>query len=126
MKYICLSFTTLFFIACSYKSDNPEIQSLYEEVMLVHDEVMPEMSTIYRLKKQIKKQDSIDSLGMALLTELESADEAMMAWMAAFKPDKNASIETQQAYLKTEKEKISKVSRTMKSSILKAQNYVQK
>ena len=31
-------------------------QGLYDEVMKVHDEVMPKMDDIYKLKEQLKKQ----------------------------------------------------------------------
>ena len=125
MKYILIPLLTLIFSACAFKSENPDIQKMYDEVMFIHDEVMPEMSTIHRLKKQIRNQESLDSLSLGLIKELEDADEAMMDWMARFKPDKKADEKDQLAYLLSEKEKISAVSNQMKTIINKAKTYVQ-
>ena len=126
MKNILITIATLIFCSCSFSSEDPEVQKAYDEVMIIHDEVMPEMSTIHRLKKQIRKLESLDSLDLALIKELEDADEAMMSWMAAFKPNKDGSKEEQLKYLNAEKDNIASVSEQMKSVIEKAKTHVEK
>ncbi len=61
------------------------------DVMEIHDEVMPEMETIYSLNKKMKsKIDSLKSVGTATTeierfqrysARLETAEKAMMDWM---------------------------------------------
>src|SRR6186997_2874672 len=95
MKTI-LPVLSLFIIAlawgCGQKShDN---QALYDEVMKVHDEVMPKMDDIYKLKQELKKQisdkpDLVDEKRRtieATILKLDSASEAMMVWMRNFNP----------------------------------------
>ena len=36
--------------------ESKDNQALYDEVMKVHDEVMPKMNDIYKLREQLKKQ----------------------------------------------------------------------
>ena len=95
--------------------------------MYVHDEVMPETSTIHKLRKELKKIDEPDSLSYALILELEQADEAMMQWMADFGTFRQMDKEKDEVkiqYLINEKEKIQTVSDDMMSAIAKAQEYL--
>ena len=68
---------------------NPAIEALHAEVMSYHDEVMPEMGTLYSLRSEINAAaDTLpaaqaDSLRL-IAGRLERADEAMMAWMRQF------------------------------------------
>ncbi len=117
-----LIFTFLF--SCRANFEDPNVQKMYDEVMFVHDEVMPEISTINKLKRQIKKLEEQDSLSQSMISDLANADEMMMSWMADFKPDKSKDVEAQLDYLSKEKIKIDKVSVEMKSSILAARNYL--
>jgi hypothetical protein len=113
---------TLFFaislIACKYHHGTSE-DPLYNEVMAIHDEVMPKMTTMHAYKKELKKlkEQSPESKDLILKTiaTLDNADEGMMSWMAEFKvpSDKNSS----EIYLQQEKEKIQKVSDDMYNSM---------
>lgn len=94
--------------------------------MIIHDEVMPETSTIHRLKKKIRQTAELDSTALELIKELEDADEAMMSWMADFNPDKSASKEKQLEYLEIQKNEISNVSKQMKDAIQKARHFLDK
>src|SRR5688572_19993617 len=69
-------------------------QALYEEVMNIHDEVMPKMDDIYKLEQALKKQltetpeispDKKKALESTIM-KLDSAGEGMMAWMRNFNP----------------------------------------
>lgn len=119
------SIILIFFGGCKqHKGDitNP----LYHEVMAIHDEVMPKMSTIHHYKKELKKvrtsypewQDSITTL----IKVLDDADESMMVWMEEFKmPEKNTN---EKLYLEAEKTKIQKVSNDMYSAMDLAKNFL--
>ena len=85
------------------------------------------MTTIHKLKKEIRKLDSQDSLAMVLLTDLDNADEGMMSWMAdfgEFKKLDDAPKEDRLDYLNNELTKITKVSDDMQSAIARAQEYL--
>ena len=58
-------FLILILLGCNSKSNNgldsqngndSGNQALYDEVMKVHDEVMPKMNDIYKLKEDLKKE----------------------------------------------------------------------
>ena len=97
--------------------DNPNT-ALYNEVMEVHDEIMPKMEDIYKLKKEIQEQiaNSPDIVAEKkqqleqVVSNLDSASNSMMDWMHRFNPLPD-SIDQEQAraYLESEMEKIKKV-----------------
>jgi hypothetical protein len=109
-------------------------QALYDEVMKVHDEVMPKMNDIYKLKEQLKdkiantpdmvaeKKQQIESA----ISRLDSASEGMMVWMRNFNPIPD-SVGAQEArdYLESEMEKIKKVSEDVRKALEEAEENVQ-
>ena len=122
--FLLLALSCLSFMHCGH-SDNPERQKAFDEMMQVHDEVMPEISTINKLSRKLKKKIEMtqnqDSLIMmkATLTRLEEAEEGMMDWMHELNvPGKNIEDANAIDYMKKEKDKISIVSQKMKKSIL--------
>lgn len=68
---------------------------MFNEIMAVHDEIMPWMNNIETLKQDIRmKMDSIDAFGGSdanrkqfrhAMAELNRADNAMTDWMSSFK-----------------------------------------
>ncbi len=119
----CLSLFS--FTACQLQKSKRE--KLYVEVMQIHDDVMPEMGTIHRLKKQLKAIDTtlVKSPSYATildhLSELEKADEGMMGWMAEFSnPTPDTEEEKALEYLENEKIRISEVRDQMRKSITSA------
>lgn len=127
-KVICLIAMVAILGGCQPKSgDN---QKLYEEVMAVHDAVMPKMDDIYKLKRKLKEQLSSGDLGEdrrqtieQAIKDLDAASEGMMEWMRNFNPLPD-SIDQEKArdYLLTEKEKIQRVKEEMLKSIETAQD----
>lgn len=98
---------------------------VYHEVMSIHDAVMPEMSTLHNLKRQLKTLavDSVETDSVRILVKaIDDADEGMMSWMATFKEPQDQSAA--EAYLKEEKVKIQKVSDDMHQAISSAQAYL--
>ena len=116
--------------------DNPEPwQPMYDKVMEVHDAVMPEISTITKLKKSLgtyaeNNTATLDEATKTLIldhkTALTKADEAMWDWMHKFKqPEKGQNVEDVDAYLKTELASISEVSDMMTTSIKDAKAFLE-
>lgn len=105
--------------------DNPN-QTLYDQVMDIHDEIMPRVEEIYQLKKQL--QDKITStIDLAadrkeeleqVISQLDSADHSMMDWMHTFRPlSDSVDQEKARAYLESEIEKIKKIKDLMNETI---------
>lgn len=129
----------LYIFACQSNDPNHIAQeSLKDELMVVHDEVMPRMGEIHKLKKQLKKlsSKSIEGTDNSDLEEirnaikdLEKADDGMMEWMASFKsPSKlrgEKSHDEIMNYLKDEKIKIEQVKVDMTKSIEQATKLVE-
>ncbi len=123
-------FSFLFLIlGCS-----PSIEDMKEEVMAIHDKVMPEMGTINRLAKELKviAGDSLSTKDQRIeikkhIDALETADDAMMSWMAEYKaPGNDLSAEKAKEILQKEKEKISIVRDQMLNSISDAKALLSK
>lgn len=124
MKKIYLLLLIVAF-SCQSAGEN-EIKILKDEVMAVHDEVMPKMGELRRTRKSLMLQaDSllqIDSLRSAelstLAAEIESANEGMMQWMRAFEPDFEGTDEEIKTYFEAQKESIQQVKEAMENSLL--------
>lgn len=107
-----------------------EKDALAKEVLDIHDEVMPKMGEIVKLRKEIKGKINkwtetpdtapADSLSTAtnLVNQLEQADKGMMEWMHEYNGgqglyEHNLVME----YLGEEKVKVTKVKEDMESAI---------
>lgn len=93
-----------------------DIQLLEEEVMRLHDSVMPQTSEIMRYKRKFQEQTELseDSLSAESFKnaalELEQAYHLMMDWMQAYHaPDPQSSLEAREAYLLDELNKVQEV-----------------
>lgn len=112
----------------------PSIEDMQDEVMAIHDEVMPEMGTINRLAKELKVmvKDSLSTQDQRIeikkhIDALETADDAMMNWMAEYKaPGKDLPKEKATELLQKEKEKITLVRDQMLNSISDAKALLSK
>lgn len=109
-------------------TDNPN-QALYDQVMDVHNEVMPKSDQLYQLKKEL--QDKIAQTPALreyqkkqlhqIISELDSADRSMMDWMHKFRPlPDSVNQESAREYLENEMEKIKKVRDLINGSLQKA------
>ena len=103
-----------------------------QEVMAIHDEVMPKMGKIGRLVGQLKPM--VDSLGMdspegKAMRNLQDANKAMMDWMQGigkrFDADEimkgKALTDEKQLWLNEEEEKVKAVKQKINSSIADAE-----
>jgi len=144
----------LFFISCGsnenkhdhagHKNNVPKTgeDSLYNEVMAGHDEVMPKMGKIRGAQKEAQRLiDSIAALpakaqaeAASLKTKLEElvkdlsyADFAMDKWMTEFSLDSaKDNIEMRLKYLAEEKLKVNKVKDAILNSLAKADSLLKK
>ena len=114
-------------------TDSSPNQALYDQVMSIHDEVMPKSQDCYKLKKELEEKiaatpnliaEKKKELEMAI-NQLDSADRSMMDWMHKFNPlPDSADQETARAYLESEIEKINKVKSLVNESIDKAKEII--
>ena len=125
MKIEIILLFSLVIVSCKGDFANKEIEVSYNRVMVIHDEVMPEISTINKLKRQIKKIETDNPRKAYLITALTKSDDGMMDWMADFKLNKKAEVSEQLSYLEAEQTRIQNVSDMMKRSIKEAQDFIQ-
>lgn len=136
MNYKCILLALAFFTGLS-SCNNPQTdskaqeaaqQKLWDEMMVVHDEVMPKMSDINALSKQMEAAagdtaltDELRDAARKALYDLQAADKAMWDWMYGIQqlPDLRSGKKHEEIlkYLKDETNKITEVKSAMLSSI---------
>jgi len=101
---------------------------LYDQVMDIHDEVMPKMNEIYKLRKGL--QDSL--LHHPEITEaskaeiektiviLDSANTSMMVWMRQFNPPDQKDKKAFEKYMEEELVKVKKMQEEVMSALERA------
>lgn len=128
MNILLRTFAFAFFllvIGCNKQADHDEQddvqispnQKLYNEVMQVHDEVMPKMNDLYKAKNSLQTRLKLPGLPEQERKEIEikiahidSASEGMMVWMRQFDPPADSlGEEKARAYLENELVKVKKV-----------------
>jgi hypothetical protein len=144
MKYFVSSGFVLFVIlllsSCAKSSEHKEHeddmtkddpnQALYDQVMAVHNEVMPKTGEIYQLKKELKDKILVEP-GRSkdfeqAIAELDSADHSMMDWMHKFNEPDSVTQEVAREYLENEMVKINQVKELINTSIQKAKDQLGK
>ena len=124
MKYLSIIALLAFVVSCSSPEKKEEqAPTLKEQVMGVHDEVMPKMGELRKTQKELlalvdsSAADSVIAAKYrALATDIEMANESMMSWMRNYDPEYTGTPEEIEKYLQSELEKIE----TVKSDMLKS------
>lgn len=129
-KFILLALAFLAGLsACgTNQSQEAEQQKLWDEMMVVHDDVMPKMSDINALSKQMEAAttdtaltDELRDAARKALYDLQAADKAMWDWMYGLQqlPDlrNGKKHEDILKYLQDEIGKITEVKNAMLGSI---------
>lgn len=116
-------------MSCSKTEDKQK--KMIDDVMAVHDEVMPKMDEIMNLKSSLDSavRVSPDSLkARELYVNLDSADVKMMDWMEKYNPDqvKGKSADEVTKYYENEKNKITQVRELTNTSIEQAKIFLKK
>ena len=123
MKKLLILFLAI--SAACQPAEQKDDDSLKDEVMAIHDEVMPKMGDLRRTRKDlVKLADSIivtDSTKaaalMALADQIGEASEGMMQWMRAYEPAFEGTDEEIQAYLEEQKKSIQQVKEDMEGAL---------
>jgi hypothetical protein len=88
MKNIVLiAILVLSLSACKDKVKEPEGPTQMEEVIAVHDELMPKMGAIGELIGKLEASidsTNVDSMKVTAIQNLKGANQEMMTWMMAF------------------------------------------
>lgn len=118
--------------SCKQQPKKQEGPSQMEQVMAIHDEVMPKMSIIGKLVGEIKPKVDTTALGQkydVAMKDLQDAHTSMMDWMKEFGDRfdhdeimKGAELsEEKQKLLDAEEEKVKVVAEKINGSIERAQ-----
>jgi hypothetical protein len=131
MKKIFLAISIITTLAACQKNGEDKQKVMIDEVMAIHDEVMPKMDDIMTLKSSLDSAIKVspDSVkAKQLYSALDSADNQMMDWMQAYNPDqvKGKSEEEVTKYYADEKAKISSVKELTNKSIEEAKGFLGK
>lgn len=126
---------TILFQSCGNKQVEAN-KKLREEVIVVHDEVMPKMGQLKSLEKTALQmveelsvspepnQEKIDAL-KTLAAELDQAYEGMFVWMRQYEvEDGEKTPEEVKAYLEDQMVKVTKVNEDIKNVLQKADSLI--
>ncbi len=138
MKNILICIPILMLCFSCNKSDK-NLKALQDDVMAVHDEIMPKMGEIMDLKDKLatklEKMDSTAANYMSIKQETDSlnylltgSDNNMMDWMDEYNPDtlKALSAEDAEKYLLDQKDKIKKIKEGTYKNIEIVKGYLKK
>jgi len=114
----------IFLVACGDKPN--EIKDLKDEVMAVHDEVMPKMGDLRKASKSLlMKAETMDSSAASELRvmaeDIEAANEFMMEWMRQYEPDMEGTEEELLKYYTDQQKGIQEVKERMLNALEKGQ-----
>lgn len=129
-----LTILLIILLAACGPSKKEELQTLKDEVMAIHDEVMPKIGELRRVRKDLLLQaDSLmetnpERASMLTTTadELGDASESMMVWMREYEPEFDGTDEEIEQYLQGQKVAIQKVKEQMNESLAKGKEVVSK
>lgn len=139
MRILLTIFSLLFLMACGDNPQNAQEEAqfaqqneAFDAMMIVHDDVMPKMSDISRVRRALKghlDDPELSTEAKAKIQEnidgLNAADEGMMSWMRNIKQPRKLrqtmSHEEILDYFAGQKSEIKKVQRAMETNILGGQ-----
>ena len=128
-KLLPLALLLVFACQPSSKKEEVDLGALKDEVFEIHDEVMPKMGDLRRVRKSLMLQiDSLqvsDSLRAVTLSTasdaLDASNEGMMDWMRSFDPNFEGTDEEILKYLTEQKALIEEVRKNMLESLSEGQ-----
>lgn len=134
LKYILSVFLTLSILlfSCKDEKKTEEGPTQMEQVMAIHDEVMPKMGKLGKLVGELKTKVDTTEVGQqyeVAMKELQAANESMMSWMMTFgdRFDSDEILngkelnEQKKEWLNEEEEKVKALQEQINSSIEKAE-----
>jgi hypothetical protein len=133
-KIFAFGAVLLLFASCGV-SFNTEAK--IDEVLDIHDEVMPKIGEVMNLKKKVLEKAEIETDSIKvnelrdLAKQLDDANTGMMVWMREWSANstphvtEESSLEERKAFFKEEIEKVSKVRDDINNSIDAAKKELQ-
>ncbi|WP_031525413.1 hypothetical protein [Dyadobacter crusticola] len=144
MKQVFALTILISLIAGCTKKEEDKVATLENEVLAIHDEVMPKMDSIMllksRLSKKIQEIDSLSNVGVSSNTmaeqrikavdlnqKLNESDKLMMDWMHEYRGDSAKKLKPEQAvtYFESERDKILQVKQLTLRSMQEAAIFLQ-
>jgi hypothetical protein len=138
LQYILSLIITLLLFACGNKggnqsnSETPTGDSneiLYNQIMDIHDEVMPKTEELYNISKQLKTNlkdattDAEKDLLQNQINYFDSVNTMMMDWMHEFRPlPDTTNQETARSYYENHLEKVKLVREAILTAVDKGKN----
>ena len=131
-KIVCSLILAFAFFSCA--NDKAKIESLEQEVLSLHDDVMAKMGELAKYEEALAKQiadttAALDSLGRIELDSTRArvlrAHQGMLNWMRQYNPpeiDKNK--EAAQAYFEEQKDKMTRLRDLTNQSIKEASEII--
>jgi len=132
-KIFLIAIAAFMLAGCNNNKDQEK--ALLNEVIKYHDKLMDDDGIIVNSRKQLKifaattpppspgVKDSLVMYGK----QLDTADDAMMAWMNKFNPDFTGKTHDEiMAYLTTQKVQITKIDSQLSSAISASDKYILK
>lgn len=131
MKKIFLTISIIASLTACQKNVEDKQKVMIDDVMAIHDEVMPKMDDLMTLKGSLDSAIKVSpdsAKAKQLYAALDSADNQMMDWMQAYNPDqvKGKSEEEVSKYYAEEKTKIASVKELTNKSIENAKGFLGK
>jgi hypothetical protein len=140
LDYSIIFILIIFITSCKYSNEN-EVDLLKEEVIVIHDEVMPLMNDLSISRKKIlgkieelaentsEEDSTIKALKIKSLKKvervLEDAFQGMFIWMRQYNSQfENMPKEDVKNYLQEQKEMVTKVNSNIKNSLVEAQKHL--
>lgn len=137
LSSLCLFVALILITGCSGGSKDKKEKEMQEEVMAIHDEIMPKMSRLEQLSQKLDSvKKSMSKKGKASASKIEKIEEqkealseahkSMMKWMRNYeKPSDTMAHEDVMEYLEEEKKKIQDVKNKFTTSIQQAEETLQ-
>ena len=131
-KYYLILLSLTVTLACKTEKKSPDEPSQMEQVMAIHDEVMPKMGKLGKLVAELKQKVDTTEQGQnyeAAMKDLQAAHESMMDWMQGFGErfdsdeilNGKALTSQKQEWLNEEEEKVKALRLQINSSIENAE-----
>ena len=137
MRTVIFILVLVLTISCKENKKVKEGPTQMEEVMMVHDEVMPKMGTLSKLVAELKTKVDTTASGKeyeVAMKDLQEANKSMMDWMMGFgeRFDSDEILEGKALtpekieWLNEEEEKVNVLKEQINSSIEKAEALLEK
>lgn len=123
--------------SCRQGKKGSEAPTQMEEVMMIHDEVMPKMGKLSKLVSELKEKIDTTATGKeyaAAMKDLKDSNKSMMDWMMGFGDRFNSDeilegkelSPEKKEWLNEEEEKVKALKEQINSSIEKAEALLDK